>query len=89
MKLETSRMRATQVYWIVSGEGECGTWERKIATERGIKRILAKERCNGDRWAHAYGDIYKTKYGGIAGFDVEGHSLGYVTDEAGKDVLEA
>lgn len=33
-----------KTYYIISGEGECGTWSRKVATERGIKRILARGR---------------------------------------------
>jgi hypothetical protein len=44
----------TRKQWTVcSGEGEIGTVERKVATERGIKRILTVERCGGDRWARA------------------------------------
>jgi hypothetical protein len=40
--------------WVIwSGEGERGTKEIKVATEIGIKRILTKERCGGDRWAYA------------------------------------
>ena len=38
---------------ICSGEGEIGTQETKYATEIGIKRILTRERCGGDRWARA------------------------------------
>jgi hypothetical protein len=41
-------------YAILSGEGERGTWRMASATDRGIKRILTRERCHGDRWAHAY-----------------------------------
>lgn len=67
-----------KVYWINSGEGECGTWERKVATERGILRILARERCNGDRWAHAFGDVYETADGVKAGVDVETGAQGFV-----------
>ena len=58
------------VYWINSGEGEIGTWKRKFATERGISRILSRERCGGDRWAHAYGDIRETETG-LIGIDIE------------------
>ena len=58
------------VYWIKSGEGEIGKWERKFATKRGILRILSSERCGGDRWAHAYGDIRKTETG-LIGIDIE------------------
>lgn len=59
-----------KVYWVLSGVGETGSWEKKIATERGILRILSRERCGGDRWARAFGDIYETKIG-MAGSDVE------------------
>ena len=58
------------VYLVVSGEGEIGSWEKKISTERGILRILARERCGGNRWARAFGDIYETKNGKV-GSDVE------------------
>ena len=58
------------VYWIISGEGEIGKWERKFATERGILRILSRERCGGERWAHAYGDIRETETG-LIGIDIE------------------
>ena len=43
-----------QIKWAIwSGEGEIGTKAIKVATTIGIKRILTKERCNGDRWAYA------------------------------------
>ena len=59
-----------KVYWVFSGEGEIGSWEKKIATKRGILRILSRERCGGNRWARAFGDIYETEIG-MAGSDVE------------------
>ena len=59
------------VYWIISGEGERGTWERKIATKRGIFRILSRERCGGDRWAYAYRESRKTETGCLIGIDIE------------------
>mgnify|MGYP006907989524 CR=1 FL=1 len=68
-----------KVYWILSGEGECGTWERKVSTEGGIKSILTRERCGGDRWAHAYGDCYETKDGSLAGYDVETGEQRFIT----------
>jgi len=41
---------------IFSGEGEYGTFERHTGkpTLTAIKRRLAKERCNGDRWASVW-----------------------------------
>jgi len=42
---------ATSTYYILSGEGEIGTWE--CVTTSNIKSRLTRERCHGDRWAHA------------------------------------
>ena len=43
-----------KVKWVIwSGEGEIGSRTIKTATLIGIKRILTKERCGGDRWAYA------------------------------------
>lgn len=40
--------------WVIwSGEGEKGHKDIKMATITGIKRILTRERCGGDRWAYA------------------------------------
>lgn len=41
---------------ILSGEGECGTWERHTGrpTLRAIRARLTRERCGGDRWASAW-----------------------------------
>jgi hypothetical protein len=42
-------------YYILSGEGETGTWEGPYTTtERGIRQRLTRERCGGDRWASAW-----------------------------------
>jgi hypothetical protein len=49
-----------KTYWILSGEGENGTWEKHIATLTGIKRIATKERCGGDRWARIWEEIPET-----------------------------
>ena len=46
-------MSTTKTWIIWSGEGTVGTSEIKKATDAGIKRILTRERCNGDRWAYA------------------------------------
>ena len=42
-----------QNWSVCSGEGTEGFIETRTATELGIKRILIRERCNGDRWARA------------------------------------
>ena len=59
-----------KTYWVISGEGERGTLERVVTTERGIKLRLTRERCGGDRWAHAYGDVRETE-SGFVGIDIE------------------
>lgn len=41
-------------YLILSGEGDNGTWEAKQTTAYGLRRILARERCDGDRWASGW-----------------------------------
>jgi hypothetical protein len=44
----------TKKTWVIwSGEGERGHKEIKQATDTGIRRILTRERCGGDRWAYA------------------------------------
>ncbi len=40
-------------YVVWSGEGEIGHKRIVKATPMGIKRILTRERCGGDRWAYA------------------------------------
>jgi hypothetical protein len=42
-------------YYILSGEGENGTWDGPIHTTiRGIRARLTRERCGGDRYASAW-----------------------------------
>lgn len=74
-----------KVYWILSGEGVVGTWERVVSTPRGIKMRLTRERCGGDRWARTYEDVYKTQFG-IAGFDIETGKAGTLPDDAVIDL---
>lgn len=50
-----------KTYWILSGEGESGTWEKHHATLTGIKRIATKERCGGDRWASIWEEVPETE----------------------------
>lgn len=66
-----------KTYYVISGEGTVGTWSRKVATESGIQRILSRERCGGDRWARAYGDIHKTAHGKV-GYDIETGEQGVI-----------
>ena len=82
MKMKAKR----KVYWILSGEGERGTWKRKVATERGIRSILGRERCGGERFARAVCDFYETKDGEICGVDAEDGMPVTVTQEAANDV---
>ena len=55
------RPTGKKTYWILSGEGEEGTWGKHIATLTGIKRIATKERCGGDRWARIWEEIPETE----------------------------
>lgn len=50
-----------KTYWIASGEGERGKWNKHIVTLAGAKRIATRERCGGDRWARIYEEIPETE----------------------------
>lgn len=76
-----------QVYWVISGEGERGTWERVVTTARGIKLRLTRERCGGDRWARAYELPYVTIEGCIAGYDIDDGTPSTLPEEARADVV--
>ncbi len=55
LKGDQAMQSLKEKYLIFSGEGEYGTWElTNPITAIGLKRRLTAERCNGDRWAHAY-----------------------------------
>ena len=75
-----------QIYWLVSGEGESGTWERVETTPRGIKLRLTRERCGGDRWARAYESPYETVDGCVGGHDVEDGAPSTLPEEARADI---
>lgn len=70
-----------KVFYVLSGEGESGSWRKVKATSRGIKRILTTERCGGDRWAHAYGDAYRADNGTLVGVDTETGELHAVHED--------
>jgi hypothetical protein len=72
-------------YYILSGEGTYGTWEKVETTERGIKSRLTKKRCNGDRTAKAFVDIFETAQDGWAGRNVETGEMGFIPN----DVVES
>jgi hypothetical protein len=57
---------------IISGEGEMGTVEQYFGkcSERAIKLRLARERCNGDRWAMAIQYSHENEHGKV-GIDLE------------------
>jgi len=57
-----------QTYYMVSGEGEIGTWAKVETSD--IATALKAARCGGDRWAKAVRDVYQTS-DGWAGYDVE------------------
>ena len=60
-----------ETYFVLSGEGENGSWQKVETTEQGIQQFLTEERCSGDRWAKAYGDVYELADGGYAAIDVD------------------
>lgn len=67
------------IYYVLSGEGEVGNWKKiKISN---IAKTLEQERCNGDRWAFAYGDIYETQNCEFAGHNVETGELKIIPTE--------
>ena len=77
---EQSERKATekQYYVIWSGEGEqASKRELKHVTEQGIKRILTRERCSGDRWAKAF----------VPAYGVSGTGVDIETGEARPDVF--
>lgn len=74
------------VYWLVSGEGENGTWERVVTTPRGIKLRLTRERCGGDRWARAYSEFFIAADNLVAGYNVESNELSVLPDVVRSDV---
>ena len=75
-----------RIYWLVSGEGDNGTWDRVETTPRGIKMRLTRERCGGDRWARAYELPYETADGCVAGYDVEDGLPSTLPEEARADI---
>lgn len=72
-----------KTYYIISGEGEKGKWERHHVTER---KILNLERCGGDRFARAYTDLAETKYGEIVGYDIETGEEKIIPDATQEDL---
>jgi hypothetical protein len=70
-----------KTYWILSGEGETGTWEKHIATLTGIKRIATKERCGGDRWAQIWEEIPETETAAAHIYDIDNGDMRDVPDE--------
>ena len=62
---------AFRTYFVLSGEGELGSWDVVTTTEDGIKRRLQEERCGGDRWARAFTDAYEIAEGGFAATEIE------------------
>ncbi len=70
-----------KTYWILSGEGEEGTWGKHIATLTGIKRIATKERCGGDRWARIWEEIPETETTEAHICDIDNGDMRDVPDE--------
>lgn len=61
-------MSDAKLFYVVSGEGEIGTWSKVETVD--IAAALKSARCGGDRWARAVVDVYETA-DGWAGTDVE------------------
>lgn len=63
-----------EIFFLLSGEGENGTWE--IVETDDISEVLKKERCNGDRWAHAYSakTAFITEWDDVCALDCETHT---------------
>ena len=70
-----------KTYWILSGEGETGTWKKHVATLTGIKRIATKERCNGDRWARIWEEIPETETTEAHIYDIDNGDMRDVPEE--------
>jgi len=70
-----------KTYWILSGEGENGTWKKHTATLMGIKRIATKERCGGDRWAQIWEEIPETETTEAHIYNVDNGDMRDVPDE--------
>ena len=48
-------------YYILSGEGEIGSWIRLTTnSERVARRTAAQLRCGGDRWARVFRFVPET-----------------------------
>lgn len=80
------RLLKKQTYYVLSGEGENGTWE--VVETSDIKRLLKKERCGGDRWAKAYkkSDCHYTADGfGVVGVNVETGHADFIAGDAEDD----
>ena len=70
-----------KTYWILSGEGEEGTWSKHYCTLPGIKRIATKERCNGDRFARIWEEIPETETTEAHIYDIDNGDMRDVPDE--------
>lgn len=74
-----------QDYYILSGEGEMGTWSKLRATEWGLKRRLTKERQGGDRWARGY-RVFMVDDGVTTLMDIHNNELRAVSTEMLDDL---
>lgn len=70
LDLFPTRCAGDAVYYILSGEGSSGTWERLTCDAATLTATLISERASGVRWARAVGDIYELAEG-WAGIDYE------------------
>ena len=85
MKQHDKHTDRKETFYVLSGEGENGTWA--VVETSDIKRLLKKERCGGDRWVKAYrkADCFETKTLGVAGYDAETNEQGFIGGAAEDD----
>lgn len=79
--------KKTRITVICSGEGEKGQYQIMRLTPLGVKRVLKRERCGGDRWAWAVQGVYKTITGAYAGTDCESGSDKFLPDIIAKAAM--
>ena len=75
--------RAT--YYLLSGEGELGTWAGPFhTTERGARQRAARERCHGDRWCRVFARQPETRTCRAYVVDIDNSDVREVPQEAAR-----
>ena len=52
-------------YKVVSGEGEVGTVEDYVGTDKDVRNRMEQELCGGDRWIAAYRYSHESELGSV------------------------